>query len=80
MTAPKVIDEIADFLATASPEKIMAFRLSDSAQQRLRELIRKEKEGDIQLEEVDELDRYLLLDNLMLIAKARAHVRLSQTS
>jgi hypothetical protein len=77
MAAP--LDEIADFLATASPEKVMAFKLSDSTQQRIRELIKKEKEGKIQSDEADELDRYLLLDNLMMIAKARAHVRLSQT-
>lgn len=67
-----IYDEIADFLATAAPAKILAFRPSDSTQNRFEELVWKKKEGKILPREQEELDHFLMLEHIFRLAKARA--------
>jgi len=70
-------DEIADFLASAAPAKILAFRPSESAQVRFEELVWKKKEGRIQPREQEELDHFLMLEHIFRLAKARAAAALN---
>ncbi len=67
-----IYDEIADFLATAAPAKILAFRPSESTQNRFEELVWKKKEGGIMPREQEELDHFLMLEHIFRLAKARA--------
>ena len=74
---PRAYNEMVDFITTEiSPEKIIAFKASDQLQQRAEELILKEKSGQISAEEKSELDHYLLLEHIMVLAKAYAHKKL----
>ncbi len=70
-------EEVADFVASLSPEKVIAMKPSQKVQDRLEELMVKKKETGISEEEQYELERYLALDHLMALAKARARIRLA---
>lgn len=71
-------DEIAAILAGLDPQKVIELRPSESAQNRLRELLDKNREGELTADEKYEFDRILALDHLIALAKAHARLRLSQ--
>ena len=73
MSVTKSYEEIIDFIAAGTtPEAVVAFHPSDSVQQRVTELIERSKDGSISTEEQSELDDYLQLEHIMIMAKARA--------
>jgi len=73
MSAAKSYDEIIDFIAAGTtPEALVAFRPSDSVQLRVAELVERSKDGCISSEEQSELEDYLQLEHIMIMAKARA--------
>lgn len=65
-------DQIADLMADAMPQQILAFKFSVTIQERIEQLVEKKKDGFISLKEVEELDKYLTYDLLIGLAKARA--------
>jgi hypothetical protein len=74
MNHVKAYEEVIDFIAAGTtPQNVIAFRPSEAAQERLTELISREKQGALSAEDRSELDRYLQLEHLMRLAKARAH-------
>lgn len=69
----KAYDELIDFIATGtSPETLLLFKPSAASQERVRELVHREKDEIITPQERQELDDYLQLEHLMRMAKARA--------
>jgi hypothetical protein len=75
---PPIYREITDFLATSpTADQIIAFKLSAAAQERLEDLLYKNREEALSPEEKAELDAYCELNHLMIKLKARA---LSQRS
>ena len=77
MTLTQAFDEILDFLAAGTTaETIANFRPSEAAQARVRELIERRAEAQITPAEDEELEEYLRLEHLMIMAKARAQIRL----
>ena len=73
MSAIKSYEEIIDFIAAGStPEAVVAFRPSNIVQQRVAELAERSKEGRLSTEEQSELEDYLQLEHIMIMAKARA--------
>lgn len=77
MTLAQAFDEILDFLAAGTTAQSIAdFRPSDQAQARVRELIERRSEAAITPAENEELEEYLRLEHLMIMAKARAQIRL----
>lgn len=69
-------EEVAEFLAAINPEKLLELRPSPAVQERVEELIYKKKEGSLSSEEQYELDRYLALEHLIALTKARARIHL----
>ena len=66
--------EVIDFIAAGTPpQKVIAFRPSEEARERVVDFLAREKEGELSLEEKSELDQYLQLEHLLRLAKARAH-------
>jgi len=62
-----------DFLAAGTtPESVMAFRPSEEATRRVAALVAKRQDGTISAEEQSELDGYLQLEHILILAKARA--------
>ena len=73
MSASKSYDEIIDFIAAGTtPEAVVAFRPSERVQERVAALVERSKDGSISPEEQSELEDYLQLEHIMIMAKARA--------
>lgn len=73
MGATKSYDEIIEFIAAGtSPATVLAFRPSEGAQQRVADLVERSKEGKLSAEEQSELEDYLQLEHIVIMAKARA--------
>ncbi len=73
--------EFIDFIAAGTtPEKIIAFHPSPTAQQRVEELITKEKDNQISPDEQSELDYFFQLEHILRVAKARAEQILTRAS
>ncbi len=73
MNTVKVYEEIVDFIAAGTtPQEVIAFRPSEKSQQRVTELLSREKEDKLSSAEKSELDHYLQIEHLMRLAKARA--------
>lgn len=70
----KVYDEIIDFIAAGTtPQSVVNFRLSETAQERLEDLVYKHKMGELTPDGKRELDHFLTLEHIMTLAKARAY-------
>ena len=77
MTLTEAYDEILDFLAAGTTaEDIAGFRPSAEAQARVRELIEHRQAAKMTPAEDEELEEYLRLEHLMIMAKAKAQARL----
>ena len=65
--------ELIDFIAGGTtPQQIVQFHPSAKAQARLEELIDREKEDQLSLEEQAELNHFLELEHILRMAKVRA--------
>ena len=73
MNSVQAYEEVIDFIAAGTtPQNVIDFRPSKAAQERLEDLLSREKEGLLSAEEKFEFDHYLQLEHLMRLAKARA--------
>jgi hypothetical protein len=73
MSTLRAYEEVIDFIAAGtSPQNVVAFRPSETAKERVAELIHREKTASLSPDEKSELDHYLQLEHLMRLAKARA--------
>ncbi len=71
--------EIIDFIAAGTtPEAVARFRPSLEAQQRVTDLIEREKDGQLTPDEKAELDHFMELEHILRMAKARARQILSR--
>lgn len=77
MTIVEAFDDVANMLAHMDPEKIIELHAPKSMSERVEELVNKKKDGEITLDERLELERYLALDMLIGLAKARARILLA---
>lgn len=73
MQPNKAYDEVVEFIASASPQNVIAFRPSEESTARVADLIFREKTDGLSADEKSELDHYLQIEHLMRLAKARAH-------
>jgi hypothetical protein len=65
--------ELIDFLAAGTtPESLIEFRPSDTAQARIADLIAREQDDLLSPAEKQELADFLQLEHLMILAKAQA--------
>ena len=72
--AIKVHDEIIELIARGTtPQSVINFHLSGTAQNRLEDLIYNSKNNELTQDEKQELDAYLMLEHIMTLAKAKAH-------
>jgi hypothetical protein len=73
MNTTKSYDEVIDFIAAGTtPEAVVAFRPSEIVQQRVADLLERSNDGKISAEDQSELEDYLQLEHIMIMAKARA--------
>ncbi len=68
-----VSDEILDFLVEHIPAQALAnFKVSDAVRQRVWEMINREKESGLLAPEKVELEDFLKLEHLVVMARAKA--------
>jgi hypothetical protein len=72
MITQTVYDEVADFMASMNPEKVIVSKPLKSNQNRLDSLLDKQKEITLSDSERNELEHYLILNRIIGLAKARA--------
>ena len=69
--------ELIDFIVSrATPEALLQFRPSEADQRRVSELIEGKHNGTLSDQEISELDDFVQLEHLMIMAKAQARRRL----
>ncbi len=73
MPDTQIYDEIVDFIAGSDPRRVLDFKASEATNQRVTELLEKEREGRVTEAEQEELDHYLMLEHIIRLAKAKAH-------
>ncbi|MFQ5651351.1 MAG: hypothetical protein ACE5IY_15550 [bacterium] len=72
-TTTKAYEELIDFIAAGTkPDDVIAYEPSQTAKERVANLIHKEKTSSLTSEEKSELDNYMQLEHIMRLAKARA--------
>jgi hypothetical protein len=72
-SAPPIYQEIIDLLTSGpTADRLIPFKISDSAQERLEELLHKNREEELTAEERAELNTYLRLSEYLTKLKARA--------
>ena len=75
---PDKFAEIFDFMVSApSPEEIIGFKPSPQMEARLAELMRKNKQETITLDERQELEAFLQLNHFVNMLKIRARKKLA---
>ena len=73
-----VFEELADFLAGMNPEKVLSFRTSKKSQERLKELLEKNKSSSVLTTvEKREVEHFMILEHIVSLAKARALKKLA---
>ncbi len=72
-----IFDELAYFLASLSPKKVLTFRVSAKAQGRVNFLIDKNKKSDLSTAENEEMERYMVFEHIIQLAKAKAIQKLN---
>lgn len=77
MSVLEAYDSLAEVLAKLDPKKILEIQASVHLSKEIETLVIKKKEGQISEEEKIELERYLSLDLLVNLAKARAKMILA---
>jgi hypothetical protein len=71
----KPYEEAAIAIAKAiDPKKLASLRASKATSRKVERLVQKHKDGEISRSEQDELDRYMMLNQIMSIVKAKARL------
>jgi hypothetical protein len=71
--AERAYDELVDFLARGSTSvDIVAFRPSAATQERASDLLQRNRSGVLSADEAAELERFVQIEHLMQLLKARA--------
>jgi hypothetical protein len=74
-----LFSEIIDFLAsTPTPEDIIAFKPSDRLEQRLSDLLKRNRQDALTAEGRAELDEFLRMNHFMNMLKIRAREKLAE--
>jgi hypothetical protein len=67
-----VYDELAMFLASLSPRKVLAYKASSKAQERVNLLLEKNKIAGLSNDENAEMERFMTVEHIVRLAKAKA--------
>lgn len=77
MTTYRAYDEIIDFITSSpNPKDVLNFRPPSTVIKRVEDLLYKKKTSELSNDENIELDRFMLIEHIMIMAKKRAKKRL----
>lgn len=72
MLTQSVYNEVAEFMATMNPAKVIDFKPSATNQTRFDFLLDKQTDSGLSNDEKSELEHYLILNRIIGLAKAQA--------
>lgn len=75
----ELYEEMAEILAQMDPEKVLRLKASPARSRRLEALLEKNREKGLDEDEIAELDRMLMLNRMIGLAKMRAKQVLNET-
>ncbi|MBL7805911.1 MAG: hypothetical protein JNL02_19370 [Saprospiraceae bacterium] len=75
----ELYEEMAEILAQMDPEKVLRLKASPARSRRLEALLEKNREKGLNEDEIAELDRMLMLNRMIGLAKMRAKQVLNET-
>lgn len=76
MTTYRAYDEIIDFITSSpNPKDVLNFRPPSTVIKRVKDLLYKKKTSELSNDENIELDRFMLIEHIMIMAKKRAKIR-----
>jgi hypothetical protein len=78
VTYPNIYENLAEFIASMAPAKVLAFHAPDSIQQRVEVLLEEKRESGLSAKEAEELEHFFILEHIVRLAKSRARLHLSQ--
>jgi len=67
-----IYQDFAEFMASLSPEKLLAYYAPTKMQRRVEFLVDRKKDGKITEEETRELEKYFMFEHIVRLAKTRA--------
>lgn len=67
-----VYDDLAQFLASLSPRRVIAYKATAKAQARVNELLEKNRTVGLTAEENAEMERHMTVEHIVRLAKAKA--------
>jgi hypothetical protein len=77
MVTYRAYDEIIDFITSSpDPKDVLNFRPPSTVIKRVEDLLYKKKTAELSNDENTELDRFMLIEHIMIMAKKRAKKRL----
>lgn len=74
-----VYDELAFFLANLSPRKVLAYKVSAKSQERVNILLEKNSNIGLTADENAEMERYMTVEHIVRLAKAKAMQKLNMS-
>ena len=75
----RAYEEVVEFIAAGTtPGKVIAFRPSDAARERVGALLEGNRQGTLSADEAAELEHFVQVEHLMRLAKARARKMLRE--
>jgi hypothetical protein len=72
-----VYDELAFFLASLSPRRVISYKSSVKAQERVNLLLEKNKVEGLTSDENSEMERFMTVEHIVRLAKAKALQKLN---
>lgn len=73
-----VYDDLAQFLASLSPRRVIAYKATPKAQARVNQLLEKNKTLGLSPEENAEMERHMTVEHIVRLAKAKAIQKLNK--
>ena len=73
-----IFSELADFMVSQPTlEEIITYRASPAFEERLHDLLEKNREEGLTPDEREEMSKFLMISHLMTLAKAKARLKLA---
>ena len=73
MVTYRPIDEVINFITSfPKPEDVLAYKAPDSIQNRVEDLLYKKQTSNLDDDETEELNKFMLINHIIIMAKKRA--------
>jgi hypothetical protein len=76
-TISPALDDFAEFISKLAPRKILEYKASVKAQERVNYLLEKNRGSGLSTEEQQEMNYYMMIEHIVRVAKTKALQRLN---